>query len=97
MIHPKSRGSTAHRVNEGGPAGHRRRCRSFSSHGRACKVVREVFVGVDASTKFDSTGIAVVSFDRNTQMLRLCTHRIFQPTPDQPLDFELTIEAYCST
>ena len=36
MIHPKSRGNTAHRVNEGGPAGHRRRCRSFSSHGRAC-------------------------------------------------------------
>jgi hypothetical protein len=55
---------------------------------------REVFVGVDASVKHDSTAIVVVSFDRNTQMLRLCTHRIFQPTPDKPLDFELTIEAY---
>jgi phage terminase large subunit-like protein len=27
-------------------------------------------------------------------VVQLCTHRIFQPTPDQPLDFELTIESY---
>jgi phage terminase large subunit-like protein len=55
---------------------------------------REVFVGVDASVKHDSSAIAVVSFDRSTQMVQLCTHRIFQPSPEQPLDFELTIEAY---
>jgi phage terminase large subunit-like protein len=55
---------------------------------------REVFVGVDASVKRDSSAIAVVSFDRSAQMVRLCTHRIFQPTPEQPLDFESTIEAY---
>ena len=55
---------------------------------------REVFVGVDASVKHDSSAIVVVSFDRSAQMVQLCTHRIFQPTPEQPLDFELTIEAY---
>jgi phage terminase large subunit-like protein len=42
---------------------------------------REVFVGVDASVKHDSSAIAVVSFDRSSQMVHLCTHRIFQPTP----------------
>ena len=55
---------------------------------------REVFVGVDASVKHDSSAIAVVSFDRSAQMVQLCTHRIFQPSPDKPLDFELTIESY---
>ena len=55
---------------------------------------REVFVGVDASVKHDSSAIVVVSFDRSAQMVQLCTHRIFQPIPDKPLDFELTIEAY---
>ena len=42
---------------------------------------REVFVGVDASVKHDSSAIAVVSFDRAAQMVQLCTHRIFQPPP----------------
>ena len=44
--------------------------------------------------KHDFSAIAVVSFDRAAQMVQLCTHRIFQPTPDKPLDFELTIESY---
>jgi hypothetical protein len=60
----------------------------------ATDLFRDVFVGIDASTKRDSTAIVVVSFDRNTQMVRLCTHRIFQPGQSEPLDFELTIEAY---
>jgi phage terminase large subunit-like protein len=55
---------------------------------------REVFVGVDASVKHDSSAIVVVSFDRSAQMVQLCTHRIFQPSPAEPLDFELTIESY---
>lgn len=54
----------------------------------------EVFVGVDASIKHDSTAICVTTFDRNTQMVRLLKHVVFQPTPDQPLDFEATVEAY---
>jgi phage terminase large subunit-like protein len=55
---------------------------------------REVFVGIDASYKHDSAAIVVTGFDRNTQMVRLISHRVFQPSPDAPLDFELTIESY---
>jgi phage terminase large subunit-like protein len=52
-----------------------------------------VFIGVDASFKHDSTAICVVSFDNARQQVRLVTHSLFQPTSDQPLDFELTVEA----
>ncbi len=51
-----------------------------------------VWVGVDASTKRDSTGIAVVTWDRSAGCVRLITHKIFQPSPKDPLDFEATIE-----
>jgi phage terminase large subunit-like protein len=52
-----------------------------------------VHAAVDASTKRDSTAIAVVSFDNATKRVRLIWHRIFQPTPAEPLDFEATVEA----
>ncbi len=52
-----------------------------------------VWIGVDASVKHDSSAIVAVTFDANTQMVRLVYHRIFQPSPDDPLDFERTIEA----
>jgi phage terminase large subunit-like protein len=52
-----------------------------------------VFVGVDASTKHDSTAIVAVTFDRGAQVVRLVNHVIFQPSPNDPLDFEATIEA----
>jgi phage terminase large subunit-like protein len=52
-----------------------------------------VWVGVDASVKRDSTAVVAVSFDRKTQKVQLVAHKIFQPTPNQPLDFEATIEA----
>jgi phage terminase large subunit-like protein len=54
----------------------------------------EAFVGIDASVKHDSAAVVAVSFDQSTQMVRLLTHRVFQPSPEQPLDFELTIESY---
>ena len=28
------------------------------------------------------------------QQIRLVAHKIFQPTPDEPLDFEATVETY---
>jgi hypothetical protein len=40
------------------------------------------------------TVICVTTFDKNTQMVRLLNHKVFQPSPDNPLDFELTIESY---
>ncbi|UPT97263.1 phage terminase family protein [Bradyrhizobium barranii subsp. apii] len=51
----------------------------------------QVFVGVDASLKRDSTAIVAVTSDGDR--VRLVRHRTFQPSPDQPLDFEATIEA----
>jgi phage terminase large subunit-like protein len=52
-----------------------------------------IWVGVDASHKHDSTAIVAVHWDAQTQKVRLITHRVFQPSPDDPLDFEETIEA----
>jgi hypothetical protein len=54
---------------------------------------REVFIGVDASVKRDSTAVVAVSWDADAQKVRLIGHRIFQPSPQDPLDFEGTIEA----
>jgi phage terminase large subunit-like protein len=52
-----------------------------------------VYVGIDASVKHDSTAVVAVTFDRASQRVRLVSHRVFQPSPDEPLDFESTIEA----
>jgi phage terminase large subunit-like protein len=52
-----------------------------------------VWLGVDASVKRDSTAIVVCSWDRAANKVRLVTHRIFQPSVSDPLDFEATIEA----
>jgi phage terminase large subunit-like protein len=50
-----------------------------------------VYIGVDASVKHDSTAIVVVA--KEDQRIRLVAHSEFQPSPDEPLDFEQTIEA----
>jgi phage terminase large subunit-like protein len=52
----------------------------------------QIVVGIDAGVKHDSTALVAVSFDWGTQRCRLVTHRIFQPSPDEPLDFEGTVE-----
>ncbi|HZS53053.1 MAG TPA: terminase TerL endonuclease subunit [Bryobacteraceae bacterium] len=49
-----------------------------------------VWVGVDASVKRDSTAIAAATFENGK--VRLVWHRIFQPSVEDPLDFENTIE-----
>lgn len=51
-----------------------------------------IWVGVDASIKRDSTAIVATTWDRNTQQVRLVTHNVFQPNPDEPLNFEATVE-----
>jgi phage terminase large subunit-like protein len=53
----------------------------------------EAFIGVDASVKRDSTALVVTAWEREAKRVRLVCHRIWQPSPDQPLDFERTIEA----
>jgi hypothetical protein len=52
-----------------------------------------VWVGVDASVKRDSTAIVACTWDKAGKRARLVWHRVFQPSPDEPLDFEATIEA----
>ena len=51
-----------------------------------------IWVGVDASIKRDSTAIVATTWDQKAQQVRLVAHRVFQPSPDEPLDFEATIE-----
>jgi Terminase large subunit, ATPase domain len=52
-----------------------------------------ISVAVDASVKHDSSAIVATSWDKKSQVVRLVFHRIYQPAPDDPLDFEATIEA----
>jgi phage terminase large subunit-like protein len=55
--------------------------------------LQSIWVGVDASTKHDASAVVGVSHDSKTDCVRLAYHRVFQPSPDDPLDFESTIEA----
>ena len=50
-----------------------------------------VFVAVDASLRHDSTAIVVCAFVE--QRVHLITHKVFQPSPVEPLDLEATVEA----
>ena len=52
-----------------------------------------VWAGVDASVKRDSTAIALCAYDHRLNKVRVVWHRIWQPSPSEPLDFENTIEA----
>ena len=45
-----------------------------------------------ASVKRDSTAIVAVTWDNMAKKVNLVSHRIFQPTVNDPLNFEATIE-----
>lgn len=51
-----------------------------------------VWVGVDASVKRDSTAIVACTFEQDAGKVQLVWHRVFQPSPEDPLDFEATVE-----
>jgi phage terminase large subunit-like protein len=51
-----------------------------------------IYIGIDASVKHDSTAVVATTWDKTAQRCRLVWHNVFQPTPEQPLDFEATIE-----
>jgi phage terminase large subunit-like protein len=53
----------------------------------------DVWLGVDASIKHDSAAVVACSFDRKVRKVRLVAHRVFQPSPNDPLDLEDTLEA----
>jgi phage terminase large subunit-like protein len=50
-----------------------------------------VWLGIDASTKHDSTAIVACAYDRDAKKVRLVAHRVFTPSRYEPIDF-LTIE-----
>lgn len=51
-----------------------------------------VFVGVDASIKRDSTALVCCTWQQSTQRVLLIAHKVFQPSPEEPLDFEASVE-----
>lgn len=51
------------------------------------------FGGVDASVKHDSCALALCTWSQPYQRVELVAHRIFQPTPEHPIDFEAEVEA----
>ena len=51
-----------------------------------------VWAAVDASVKHDCTALLACTWDKETKRVRQVWHRIFQPSPDHPLDFEGTVE-----
>jgi phage terminase large subunit-like protein len=67
-------------------------CCDPQAHPLLADNVLPVFVGVDASVKRDSTAIVVCAWNREHKRVRVIWHRIFQPSPSDPLDFERTIE-----
>src|SRR5262249_24420747 len=52
-----------------------------------------IYVGVCASTQNGTAALFWTRWDATTNRVRLVWHRVFQPTPDQPLNFEETVEA----
>jgi phage terminase large subunit-like protein len=67
-------------------------CVDLSSSPVAADQMMPIYVGVDASVKRDSTAIVATTCDSKAKKVRLVWHRIFQPSPDEPLDFEATVE-----
>ena len=52
----------------------------------------ELYVGVDAATKHDNASVVAVS--RQGDRMVLVRHRIWKPSPSEPLNLEETIEAF---
>jgi hypothetical protein len=50
-----------------------------------------IWIGVDASVKRDTSAVVAVTYSND--VVRLVYHRIFTPSPDDPIDFEADIEA----
>ena len=51
-----------------------------------------VTVGADIGFKHDSTAIVTTTWEPQLDRVRLVRHKIIQPTPDNPLDFEGAVE-----
>jgi hypothetical protein len=51
-----------------------------------------LYVGIDAGIKHDNAARVAVKWDDQGEKLILVSHRIWKPTPSQPLDLENTVE-----
>jgi phage terminase large subunit-like protein len=52
-----------------------------------------IWIGIDASVKRDSTALVACTYNKQTKSVRLVAHRVFTPSPNDPIDFEGTIAA----
>jgi phage terminase large subunit-like protein len=52
----------------------------------------QIWIACDASTKRDSTALVACAYHSEMKCVRLIAHRIFQPTANDPIDFEATVE-----
>jgi phage terminase large subunit-like protein len=52
----------------------------------------QIWVGVDASVKRDSTALVAVAYHKESACVRLIGHRVFTPTAGDPINFEATVE-----
>ena len=69
------------------------RCVLPSLHMEPANKMLPIWIGIDASVKHDSSAVLAVTYDTKSSLVRQVFHRVFQPSPDDPLDFEATIEA----
>ena len=51
-----------------------------------------LFVGVDAGIKHDNAAVVAVCWDQYTDRLCLACHRLWKPSPEEPLNLEQKIE-----
>ncbi len=52
----------------------------------------QVWAAFDVGVKHDSTALAAVTVDPETEQVVLARHRIWQPSPERPIDLEATVE-----
>jgi phage terminase large subunit-like protein len=57
-----------------------------------CRDRVPVYIGIDASTKRDSTALVAVKYEPKSGIVQLVAHAVFTPQPDDPIDFEATVE-----
>ena len=52
----------------------------------------QVWAAFDVGVKHDATALAAVTVDPATEQVVLARHRIWQPSPERPIDLEATVE-----
>ncbi len=67
-------------------------CTSAALHPTLHAPEMPVWIGLDASVRHDQTALVACTHDAS-HVVRLVNHKVFRPSPDDPLDFETTIIA----